>query len=180
MTQERWKRLKEIVGEALEEDSPTARTALLNRACAEDISLLREAESYLKEADTAIGNSYDPLEECAAVTAAALREEGLSMTGRRIGAYVVVRELGHGGMATVYLGARADGYFEKQVAIKVLKPGGGHTCRASWTFSRRAQGSGFSGTSEHRNSLRCRYDRGRNALLCHGIRAGHAGYRLCP
>jgi serine/threonine protein kinase/predicted Zn-dependent protease len=134
MTQEHWQRLKEIVGEALEENSPAARTALLNRACAEDLSLLREAESYLKDAETTIGNGHDPLEECAAATAAALRQEGLSMTGRRIGAYVVVRELGHGGMATVYLGARADGYFEKQVAIKVLKPGGGDTAELLGRF----------------------------------------------
>lgn len=134
MTQERWQRLKEIVGEALEEYAPAARTALLNRACAEDLDLLREAESYLKDADTTIGSGHDPLEECATVTAAALREEGLSMTGRRIGPYVVVRELGHGGMATVYLGARADGYFEKQVAIKVLKPGGGHNAELLGRF----------------------------------------------
>ncbi len=43
--------------------------------------------------------------------------------GRRIGAYVIVREIGQGGMGTVYLAARADGYFEKQVAIKLLKRG---------------------------------------------------------
>src|SRR4030095_12566886 len=109
MTHERWQRLKEIVGEALEENSPAARTALLSRACAEDLSLLREAASYLKDAETTTGNGHEPLEECAAATAAALRQEGLSMTGRRIGAYVVVRELGHGGSATVYLGSAGHG-----------------------------------------------------------------------
>ncbi len=49
---------------------------------------------------------------------------GLSQTGQRIGAYIIVQALGHGGMGSVYLAARADGYFEKQVAIKVLKPTG--------------------------------------------------------
>src|SRR5437660_3288985 len=43
--------------------------------------------------------------------------------GRRVGAYAIVRELGHGGMGAVYLAERADGAFEKQVAIKVLKRG---------------------------------------------------------
>src|SRR5262249_39031806 len=43
-----------------------------------------------------------------------------SEIGRRVGAYVIIRELGQGGMGTVYLAARADGYFEKEVAIKVL------------------------------------------------------------
>ncbi|MFN0124551.1 MAG: serine/threonine-protein kinase, partial [Blastocatellia bacterium] len=44
-------------------------------------------------------------------------------TGRRIGAYVLERELGRGGMGVVYLAARADAAFQKQVAIKLLWPG---------------------------------------------------------
>jgi serine/threonine protein kinase/Tfp pilus assembly protein PilF len=40
-----------------------------------------------------------------------------------VGAYVIVRELGHGGMGTVFLAERADGQFEKQVAIKILNRG---------------------------------------------------------
>lgn len=124
MNREQWARLKEIVADALEEDSPSARTALLSRACANDPGLLKEAESYLRDADTTVANEKDPLEQCAAVAAAAIRPEGSSMIGRRVGAYIVIRELGRGGMATVYLAARADGYFEKEVAIKVLKVGG--------------------------------------------------------
>ena len=53
-----------------------------------------------------------------------LGSDGLLQTGQRIGAYIIVQALGHGGMGSVYLAARADGYFEKQVAIKVLKPTG--------------------------------------------------------
>jgi serine/threonine-protein kinase len=40
---------------------------------------------------------------------------------RRIGPYAVIGELGHGGMGTVYLAARADGQFDKQVAIKLIR-----------------------------------------------------------
>ena len=40
---------------------------------------------------------------------------------RRIGAYRVLRELGHGGMGTVYLAARADDQYQKRVAIKVVR-----------------------------------------------------------
>lgn len=127
MNQERWHRLKGIVAEALEEESPEARTALLARACVGDESLLSEAESYLTEADTMIAEGTDRFEECAEAATTLIRREHISMTGRRVGAYVIVRELGHGGMATVYLGARADGYFEKEVAIKILKPGRGQT-----------------------------------------------------
>src|SRR4029453_15534146 len=40
-----------------------------------------------------------------------------------MGAYLIVRELGGGGMGSVYLAERADGLFEKRVAMKVLKRG---------------------------------------------------------
>lgn len=43
------------------------------------------------------------------------------VTNQRIGVYEVVSELGFGGMGTVYLARRADGKFEQQVAIKMLK-----------------------------------------------------------
>jgi len=44
--------------------------------------------------------------------------------GARIGAYCIARRLGEGGMGTVYLAERADGAFDKQVAVKVINPGG--------------------------------------------------------
>jgi serine/threonine-protein kinase len=43
--------------------------------------------------------------------------------GRRIGSYRLERHIGQGGMATVWLAARADALFEKRVAIKLLKRG---------------------------------------------------------
>jgi serine/threonine protein kinase len=41
----------------------------------------------------------------------------------RIGPYDVVRELGSGGMGTVYLAVRADEHFTKHVAIKLVRGG---------------------------------------------------------
>ncbi len=41
--------------------------------------------------------------------------------GARIGPYRVVRELGRGGMGVVYLAERADGAFERAVAIKLVR-----------------------------------------------------------
>jgi serine/threonine-protein kinase len=40
--------------------------------------------------------------------------------GRRIGPYVLEREIGHGGMGSVWLASRADGPNEARVALKVL------------------------------------------------------------
>jgi eukaryotic-like serine/threonine-protein kinase len=43
--------------------------------------------------------------------------------GSQIGAYVLERELGRGGMGVVYEAWRADGSFRKRVAIKILRHG---------------------------------------------------------
>jgi serine/threonine-protein kinase len=40
--------------------------------------------------------------------------------GRRIGAYRLIRHIGSGGMAEVWLAERADGTFERQAAVKLL------------------------------------------------------------
>lgn len=43
--------------------------------------------------------------------------------GKRIGPWKLLRELGAGGMGVVWLGERADGAYEKLVALKLLSPG---------------------------------------------------------
>ena len=118
MNADRWQKLKSILAEALEHESPSARSVVIGRSCADDADLLREIESLIAEAD-----QTDSFEECAENLAIAVPEEDDSEIGRRVGAYIIIREIGHGGMGTVYLAARADGYFEKQVAIKVLNRG---------------------------------------------------------
>ena len=45
--------------------------------------------------------------------------------GLVVGRYRLVRELGRGGMAVVYLAERADGQFEQQVALKRIRRGSG-------------------------------------------------------
>jgi eukaryotic-like serine/threonine-protein kinase len=112
----RWQRLKHILAEALEQASLKERTAVLRESCADDTELLREAEKLLACNTTAF-------EEFAEFAATRLRHDEGDRIGERIGAYAVVRELGRGGMGAVYLAERADGHFEKRVAIKVLKRG---------------------------------------------------------
>jgi eukaryotic-like serine/threonine-protein kinase len=112
----RWQRLKSILADVLEHTSPEERAAALKQSCAGDTALLREAEKLL---------SHDPtvLEEFAEFAAKRLRRDERERIGERMGAYAVVEELGRGGMGAVYLAERADGQFEKRVAIKVLKRG---------------------------------------------------------
>ena len=120
---QRWDRLKTILGEALEQNSSAARIALVETRCGEDTDLLEEAESLLAEAETLLKEHSDSFEDCAQNAASTFWQEGPPRGGERLGAYVVVRELGHGGMGTVFLAERADGQFEKQVAIKILNRG---------------------------------------------------------
>ena len=120
---ERWHRLKDILAEALEYPSPIDRAALLKSRCANDAPLRAEAESLVKEAEALRKDPTDSLEDCAEHATAFLWQDETPRNGWRIGAYVVTKELGRGGMGAVYLAERADGQFEKEVAIKVLKRG---------------------------------------------------------
>lgn len=43
--------------------------------------------------------------------------------GRRIGPYEILRKIGQGGMGTVYLAVRADDAFQRQVVVKLARPG---------------------------------------------------------
>ncbi|MBS0659755.1 MAG: serine/threonine protein kinase [Verrucomicrobia bacterium] len=75
-----------------------------------------EVESLLQALDGRDGFLESPLMAAApAVTGTTLAE------GRRIGPWRVLRLLGEGGMGAVWLGERADGRFERQVALKFLR-----------------------------------------------------------
>jgi len=114
---QRWQRVKTILADALEHPSPKDRTAHLERSCGGDTTLMREVEELL-------ALSTQSLDELADNTPVAFtRPAPAQPSGRRIGAYEIVREIGRGGMGAVYLAKRADGQFEKQVAIKLLKRG---------------------------------------------------------
>ena len=113
---ERWRHLKNILADALERTSPEERVAFLRHSCGDDMELLREAQKLL-------ANAVGVFEEFAEHARTHLRQDEHSRIGERIGAYAIVRELGRGGMGAVYVGERADGQFDKRVAIKVLKRG---------------------------------------------------------
>ncbi|MGH9765664.1 MAG: serine/threonine protein kinase, partial [Blastocatellia bacterium] len=118
MTAERWNQVKRVFELAIERD-PEERSAFLHDVCKGDEDLWSEVESLLLAHEDA--GSF--LER--AIEGGGLLGEMVPhvTAGRRIGAYSIVREIGRGGMGSVYLGARADDQFHKQVAIKLVRGG---------------------------------------------------------
>jgi tetratricopeptide (TPR) repeat protein len=104
MTAERWQVIKRIVADALE-IGREQRQDFIRQSCAGDPDLQAEVQTLLR-GDAAESAFLDP-----------------DRTPDRLGPYRIVREIGRGGMGTVYLAERADGQFEQQVAIKVIKRG---------------------------------------------------------
>jgi serine/threonine protein kinase len=119
MQPERWRQIEEIFQSAAD-CAPQSRPALLESACGDDTELRREIESLL-----VLHENSDPTSASSVADAIALLEQRNRKlnAGSRIGAYRVLREIGRGGMGTVYLAARADDAFQKQVAIKVIRRG---------------------------------------------------------
>jgi serine/threonine protein kinase/tetratricopeptide (TPR) repeat protein len=121
MSPDRWRRVKEILDAVLDR-SEAERPAALLELCDGDAELEKEIQSLLDacqqagqfmEAPALRDNARLLMDELASPSA----------TGKRIGPYIVLQEIGQGGMGTVYRAARADQQFEKQVAIKIVKRG---------------------------------------------------------
>ena len=111
-----WDQLNNLVADAL--DQPEAeRAAFLESRSASDV-LLREAQELL--AAHAAAEEEDALESPFASS------RPLPDT---IGPWRVTGLLGRGGMGVVYRAERADGLYEREVAIKRLHPGRGHEGR---------------------------------------------------
>ena len=120
---------------------PESARHLLRMPCAGDAELRQSVEALLAS-DRDMGDFLDvPVLNLAS---AAPGEHARSPEGRRIGPYRILREIGRGGMGTVYLAERADGLYRKRVAIKLIKPELGSRGHAA-AFSQGTSGCGNSG-----------------------------------
>ncbi|HEX6902508.1 MAG TPA: tetratricopeptide repeat protein [Thermoanaerobaculia bacterium] len=117
---ERFPRLRELFHELV--DLPAGeREARLAGLSPEDGDLAPSLRELLAAADA-------PEDPIAAALSGAGRElepdpEAGGLIGRRIGPWEVVRWIGHGGMGRVFLARRADGAFDQEVALKLIRPG---------------------------------------------------------
>ncbi len=119
MTPERWTRVKRIFDRLMDEPS-AGRQDRLRRECAEDPALEDEVRSLL-EASFAAGDFLEG--PPAGQMQDALASRAIGGHRSRIGAFEVVRELGQGGMGTVYLAVRDDGQFRQTAALKLVRRG---------------------------------------------------------
>ncbi|GAB5536797.1 MAG: hypothetical protein Rubg2KO_30460 [Rubricoccaceae bacterium] len=130
----RWPEIKRVFEAALDQPED-ARDAFLDRTCrtedGQPDAALRAAVDTLiladSEADTETTGGF--LVRSPMVLESLLNGMGIELAegpteaepGTRIGPYRVIRLLGRGGMGEVYLAARADGLFERTVALKRVR-----------------------------------------------------------
>ena len=113
MDMARWVRLSPLLDEILDCDDV---------ARAQRLAALRSDDPALAdEIDVLLGRLADNDRDAFLERPPLLREA--SMVGQTVGAYTVERELGQGGMGSVWLARRTDGRFEGHVAIKFLNAG---------------------------------------------------------
>lgn len=102
------------------------RHTFLDEACGNDTALKASVLDLLN----AVDESHPALQGSAQTVFATLASDlaqqptiNESLIGQIMGPYRLLRELGQGGMGTVFLAERADGQFQQQVALKVVRTG---------------------------------------------------------
>lgn len=116
MTPERWRRVDSLFTRCAGLDCH-ARQAVLDTECATDPALRRLVEGMLAADASAEDRLRTLIGESAGLVDVAAAPQ---WQGRMLGAYRIEREIGAGGMGTVFLASRADEAYERRVAIKVL------------------------------------------------------------
>ena len=110
---DRWTRLSPLLNDVLACDG-VARAERIAALRAQDAALADDIEALLVTL-TGVGRR----QRAAPPTLPA----GSGMVGQVVGAYTIERELGQGGMGSVWLARRSDGRFDGRVAIKFLNAG---------------------------------------------------------
>jgi eukaryotic-like serine/threonine-protein kinase len=126
MDTDRWQRVERLCHAALEREQ-AQQAAFLESACAGDRALRREVESLLAHRTQAEHFIEGPALDMAAEALAqdeSYRSAAVSrLMGRVLSDYRIIEKLGGGGMGDIYRAVRADGTYNRQVAIKIVQSG---------------------------------------------------------
>ena len=120
MTPERWQRINEMFHAALSLDAGQRGSFLVTQSAGDEALRIKVA-ALLASHDQAEGFIQGSVFDDAAQLH--VEDEGEGMIGQKIGVYESTREIGRGGMGSVYLETRDDHQFQQQVAIKVVRRG---------------------------------------------------------
>ena len=114
---DRWQRISELF-DLLSTEPPQSWQARLQSLCPDDAQLRDEVLAMLTHAPNASAH-LDAIMDAAPWDGA---EDDLDLPGS-IGPFELVREIGRGGIGSVWLGRRLEGGFDQSVAIKLIKRG---------------------------------------------------------
>ncbi len=105
---DRWRRLDELLDRALDLDAPE-REAFVDALAESDPELAAELRQLLAatEEDSLLDRPWPELPP--------------ADPGEQIGPWRILRRIGEGGMGAVFLAERADGAYERQAALKLLR-----------------------------------------------------------
>ncbi|MEM9557871.1 MAG: protein kinase [Acidobacteriota bacterium] len=118
----RWAEIESILDRALDAP-PSERPEIVANACAGDGTLEARVLELLAAARPGAEHATHLASIVPTVYAEALAQVGEATRlepGHRLGHYRIVQRIGVGGMGEVYLAERADGEFERRVALKIL------------------------------------------------------------
>jgi eukaryotic-like serine/threonine-protein kinase len=134
MSPERWQKIEDVF-QAVVDLTPEERLSFLNDNYSDDADLIAEIERLISDYEEAGDFIESPVwtdsfmlgatarDKIGAEIDEEIKQDKGGMIGKRLGVYVLTKELGRGGMGAVYLAERADGEFRQRVALKVIKRG---------------------------------------------------------
>ncbi|CAN5748245.1 hypothetical protein BH20VER1_BH20VER1_15490 [soil metagenome] len=117
---ERYSRMRELF-QAVVDLPPAERAAMLESQ--DDVALREEVGALLKADAQSDEFGEEPAFVLPPDLFAETNEGEDQLAGREFGAYRIIREIGRGGLGAVYLAARADDEYRKEVALKLIRRG---------------------------------------------------------
>jgi WD40 repeat protein/serine/threonine protein kinase len=121
LSPDQWRRVETLYAQAAELETG-ARAAFLDEACRDDAGVRARVDALLGARRRSGGFLATPAGDLSELTGhgePARDDDG----ARRLGPWRLLRRIGAGGMGSVWLAERADGRYDRRVAVKLIRSG---------------------------------------------------------